>query len=235
MNTDTSINEISPLHYFQKYFQTSKEILLEPTYFFRTHFALFDLNKALCFGLVSLWLSAAVGFIWDSLNQLFIVRFFERWMQDILLQDEAISFLDFGGKNFLAAAGYVLLNPFLSLIGMAFTATVLFTLAKLFIPVHTDVREKISFSTTMRILAFASTGSWFMIVPFFGGLLSFFAIAILTVIGVRESYGVSTRRSAFIVFLPHILFVCFAMLLLFIAIVGVISFASLPWDIMADL
>ena len=176
-----------------------------------------------------------ISFIWDSLNQVFIVRFFEHWIQDILLQEESISFLQFGGKSFIMAAGYVLLNPFSSLFGLALSSFLLFTLAKLFIPMQERAREKIQYSTIMKILAFASTGAWLVIVPFFGGILSFIAISLLTVIGVRECYGSSTRRSAFVVFLPHILLIVFAMMLLFLAVVGFVSMMNLPWDSIAEM
>jgi len=224
--------DLEEASYVRQYFYWCKEILLEPTRFFRVHYRMFDKNEALSFGLISLWLSAFVGFVWSALNQIFIVNFLEQWMQSILFQDEAISFIDFGGKSFLFSAAYVLLNPFLSLLGLFFSALILLSLSKVFLVEKMDALEKINLQTSLKILAFSSTGAWFSLVPVFGGILSYIAVSLLTVIGVREVYKSTTRRAALVVFLPQIflLFMVMFLLLLF----GIVFF-SLPWENLAEI
>lgn len=213
------------LSLFQRYFRLCKSVLLEPTDFFRNKYPKLDVEEALTFGLVTLWLSAFVSFIWDAMNQVFMAHFLESWMQEVLIQDESTSFFDYDGKSFLFSAGSLLLNPFLSLIGLGISAFFLFVLGKVFI---TDRRaEDVNMRSVLKVLAVASTGAWFGVVPFFGGILSYLVVSLLTVIGMRESFHISTRRSAVIVFLPQALLALFIMIaLLFFAVL----IFSIPWD-----
>jgi hypothetical protein len=122
----------------------------------------------------------------------------------------------------LFEAGLLLLSPFF-LVGQAiFSALFTYFFARLLIHDRQTAPEPVTFTATMRIQAVAMLSNWYSIVPIFGGLLAFVTGLILTVTGVRERFGVSTRRAMAVVLSPYLLVAgLFFLLVALLAVVAV--------------
>lgn len=220
----------------RNYFAQLKEVLFEPAHFFRLLAPQHSTAEALTFGLVSIWISAIISFFWSITNSMLLQKLLEFWVED-----SDASFRVMSGQELVWQAGYVIATPFLSLLGLAISALVLLGFSKLFISdepaavmheLQVERESNLTYTQTLKIVGFASAGTWLSIVPIFGPLLSYFAILLLTMIGVRESFRVSTKRAALVVFVPQFIFILF--FLLFAAFI-IFLFALLPWDQIMDL
>lgn len=238
MDTIIPINRASKFteNPVRAYLKAVKELILEPGRFFRYEALQYSLSEALTLGLVSLWLSQLITFFWRMSNKLLFMRLMETWLGGLSLGDEFGTAFSYSQKDFVTEAGFLLLSPFGSLMGLGFSALVLLSFGKLFIsdednPVFKELQlereAKVNFSNCLKILGFASVGSWLRIVPFFGGFLSYFSILLLTLIGVREMFQVSTKRASLVVVLPQLLFFMFLFLLIG---AGILLIFILPWD-----
>ena len=67
---------------------------------------------------------------------------------------------------------------------------------------------------------------WYSLIPVFGSLLAFLARVILAITGVRERFGVSTRRAAAVVLAPYALALFLALVLGTLALVALSQFLS---------
>lgn len=216
------------------YVARCKDIMTEPTAFFRslrTYTA--PLSHVLPFGLVTLWLATLINFVWSLTTNLFFAKVAQQISEDFY-GGEAVTATSMFGKEVVFAAGSVVASPFLGIISLFFSALVLNLLGRWVMP----KRHFFSYSlrNIMLILNYAMVGMWFSVVPIFGGLLSFVAVQVYTIIGFRECFHISTRRASFVVLLPYILSLATLMLLglivsllvfvgLYAAILGVLQAA----------
>lgn len=229
MDTTDNIIRIEPKRRdkgpIRSYFDDAGRLLLEPSRFFRTRFASFSLSEAMCFGLVGIWLSSLISFFWDSMNSVLFRQLVSEWVRKIV--PENTPFLEASRESYVMQAGWVLLAPFWGALKLLFSGLLLFFFGKLLISGKKEGHENVGVQNAMKIAALASVGTWFSVVPLFGDLLSMVAVIILTVIGVREVYGISTRRAAAVVLAPQALF----FLLLFFAVIFIfIALLATPWD-----
>lgn len=195
-----------------EYFEACREVLFEPAHFFRRWFHSTRLSYALAFGLVTLWITSIVAFLWDSLTQVFLLRFVQRWLRSMFFSEDLNAVFTRISENLPTQASLVLLNPFFALVGLVSSACVLFFFAKILIA--EEHGPQVRYSDQLKVLGFAATGSWLALIPVFGGILSYVAMLALTVIGLREAYAVSTKRAALVVLLPQFLFFVFLALML---------------------
>jgi hypothetical protein len=69
------------------------------------------------------------------------------------------------------------------------------------------------FQTTFRVVAYSFSGQLFGIIPLIGGTIGSIYIFILNIIGIREGHGISTGRAVLAIFLPVIVGIGVAILL----------------------
>lgn len=219
-----ALSEKNPIRVF---LDRSGKILFEPSKFFREDLSQMGLNETATFGLVSAWLATLVSFLWETVNALVLAGIFEKWVQRLLSSDESFSLLSSSGESFLWSAGLLLLLPFMLLARIVFTSFAMLIFAKLLISEDTNALDEVNYKNVLRIQAASLSSKWFLVVPFFGGLLSYIAYLIFAVTGIRERFGVSTRRAASVVLAPYLV-VCL-MLLVFI-LLGIYAVSQLPFE-----
>lgn len=216
----------------RKFFGLTGRILMEPSKFFRQDLNLLSWSEAMTFGIVGAWISTLIAFVWETLNSLFLIHFFEKWVQTFFASEEAISLFGEGANGFLWSAGLLLLTPFLLLLRLFFSSLAVYFFAKLLIEPNERALEQPSLPGIIRIFGVSLAGSWFCVVPILGAPISFVARMVLAVTGIRERYGISTRRSMAVVFGPYLFFV--AMLFLFL-LVALLFLSQMPLQELLDL
>ena len=71
--------------------------------------------------------------------------------------------------------------------------------------------NKKGFEATFRVIAYANSTQIFGIIPVLGGLVGGIWTVVVWIIGIRESHGISTGRSALAVFLPILVIIVLAL------------------------
>jgi hypothetical protein len=69
------------------------------------------------------------------------------------------------------------------------------------------------FEATFRVVAYAMSVQVFGIIPLLGGLIGGIWALVVQIIGIRESHGISTGRSALAIFLPVLVIIIFLLVL----------------------
>lgn len=211
----------------RRFFEQTGRILLEPSRFYRENILRFSTSEAIAFGITNAWIASILAFFWSTVNSFFLVQLFELWVQRLLASDEAFSFLAMNGESFLWTAGALVAAPFLLLLRVLGSSFALFLFSRFLISDSEDRGEPVSLGACLRIQGTALTGEWFSIVPFFGGLLAFVATLVLSITGVRERFGTSTRRAAAVVLAPYVILF---LLLAFLALLLLVALTQLPFD-----
>jgi hypothetical protein len=214
------------------FFERTSRVLLDPARFYREDFPRLSVAESLTFGLSSAWIASLLSFFWSTMNSFFLVRVFERWVQRMLATEETFSLVGTSGDSFLWTAGALLLAPFLLLMRTFLSSIMLFVFARLLVSEEQRGPEEVNYNTALKIQAVSLNAHWFSIVPFFGGILALIVGLILTVTGVRERFGASTRRAVAVVFAPYALL--FLAVLLLFCLVALAMF-QLPLHEMFDL
>jgi hypothetical protein len=183
----------------------SARALTQPSRFFRQDLPAMDTPSALAFGIGNAWAASALSFFVQTLNSLLVARLLDRWMQRLVSSEQGFDVWSLSGRGFLYAAGALLLGPFLFLLQAVFFGGWLYLFARLLIEDRPGAPEPVTYQGALRIQASTLVSHWFSIVPVFGGLLAFLAGLVLSVTGVRERFGVSTRRASAVVIAPYLL------------------------------
>jgi hypothetical protein len=229
VNPETgAISEKNPVRIF---FELSGKILFEPSRFFREDLGGMSLSDSATFGLIGAWVATMISFLWETVNSLVLAGIFEKWVQRLLSSDESFALLSASGESFLWSAGILLLVPFLLLLRIAFTSIAMFVFAKLLIADDRGAPDNVTYKNVLRIQGASLSAKWFLVVPFFGGLLSYFAFLIFTVTGIRERFSVSTRRAAAVVLAPYLVLLAMVFMLV---LVGIYAFSQLPFQEMME-
>ncbi len=223
--TTTDIPTKGPI---KSFLEACGQALLEPGKFFRERFSHWTLGQSLSFGVVSFWLASLVAFLWSSVNFIFLSAFFERWMQSVFFEDESFALFHEGPQRFLLRAGMLTLLPVFTVFSALFASLVLYFFARFLTGRGQEDSSHVNYLACIRIFAFALLGTWFLVVPIFGGLLAYLAFVIFAAVATRESFHVSSRRAALIVLMPQ--FMLFFVLSLLFTMMFVLLF-SLPMGI----
>lgn len=238
INSSMELGERGPI---REYFYIVREVLLEPGVFFRKLSVQYSTNQAISFGLLSIWLSSLISFIWGATNKILFMNLLDAWLDGAAVGDDTGSIFSFSRHDFLIDGGLLLASPFFSLLGLYFSALVLLSFAKLFIlddaatdldQLQTHRKSRTTFNESLRILGFASIGTWLSIVPIVGGILSYFVVLLLAMVGVRECFNVSTKRAMLVIFVPQFIFF---MMLVLLAGAAILFIAVIPWDQLSEL
>ena len=178
--------------------------LTAPSRFYRFDYPRFDTSGLLAFGIGNAWAAAALAFFVQTLNTLLLSRLAETWMQKALSSEEGFRVWDISAHGFLWEAALLLLAPFFLAAQALFCTLWIWLFARLLIEERETAPERVTFGAALRIQGTAMLSQWYAIVPLFGGLLAFLAGIVLAVTGVRERFGVSTRRAVAVVILPYL-------------------------------
>lgn len=212
--------------------ELSRRALFEPTRFFRYDLPQLSVSEVLAFGIGNAWAAASIAFFVQTFNTLLTSQLLERWMQKLLASEDGFAIWGLSATSFLYSSGMLLLAPFLYLLKTVLTSAWLYVFARVLIDVRPSAPDPVTYKNILRIQAAALTGHWFSVVPIFGGLLSFVVSFVLTVTGIRERFGVSTRRAFAVAVAPYLMLVFLAAALALVVIVGV---SQLPIDELLDL
>lgn len=216
LTLDTPTNENT----FRNLLGRCQRSLFEPGRFYRHDLPRMSLSEALAFGIGNAWAAAFVAFFVQTFNTLVMGKLLERWMQKMLASEEGFAVWGLSAAQFLYSSGALLLGPFLFLLQAFFSSVMLYMFARLLIEDRPGAPEPVTFRGAFRIEAASLTGHWFSVVPFFGGFLAFVVSTVLVITGVRERFGVSTRRATAVVFAPWLMLMMFAMVLALALLVG---------------
>jgi hypothetical protein len=212
--------------------ELSRRALFEPSRFFRYDLARMSVSETLSFGIGNAWVAGALAFFVQTFNTLITSQLLERWMQRMLASEDGLSLWGLSATSFLYSSGMLLLAPFLLLLRCVLTSVWLFAFAKLLAGDRPDALDPVTYKNVLRIQGAALTGHWFSVVPIFGGILSFVVSTVLTVTGVRERFGVSTRRAFAITVGPWLMLIFLLLLLVAVVLVGA---TQLPFEELLEL
>ena len=225
----TTATDISPV---RSILGLCRRALFEPTRFFRYDLSSMSVSEALAFGIGNAWAASVLAFFVQTFNTLLTSQLLERWMQKMLSSEEGFDVWGLSATSFLYTSGALLLAPFLFLLRSVLTTVWLYGVSRVLVEEGRGQIEPVTFNNCLRIEAASLTGHWFSVVPIFGGLLSLIVTFVLTVTGVRERFGVSTRRAFAIVIAPY--FVLLGLVLL-LGVVLIFGATQLPLDELLDL
>lgn len=202
------------------YLNYCRRILLEPGAFFREEFHRLQLSTALTLGIFSAWGSAALVFFSSSLTSIALEKLFAGWLDEMIEAASMFSEPSEAARAFLLQASFVLIYPFLLLWYLAATASVIFLFSRIFI----QDQSQVSYKNCLKILALALGSTWLLAIPIFGEVLAYIAFTLLVIIGIRETFWVTTQRATLVVLAPQVFGLAFVM-----AMFGVLAIAAIAW------
>jgi hypothetical protein len=207
--------------------------LTAPSRFFRFDYPRSTTAGMLTFGIANAWAAAVFAFFLTTVNSLLVSSLLDNWAQRLVSSEDSFVVWDISAHAFLWQAGLLLLTPFFLLAQVVFCAVWTYLFARLLIDDHPGAPEPVTYAAALRIQAAALVGDWYSFVPLFGGFLAFIVGLSLTVTGVRERFGVSTRRAVAVVVLPYFVM---AALLVVVLMLGILMIAQLPFqDLIGEL
>lgn len=184
------------------YIQYCTEVFFTPRSFFQQHFRDLSLSKVLSFGVLTVWLSSIVLFVYDSA----LLLFFSKYFGSTYIMSSILNFGPTGkSEAFIQEVSLLLLNPYFTLLYLLLLSFGIFASAKIFAPYN--ARDKINFKSCLKIFSVAAMGAWFAIIPIMGVLLNYVVGFLLLTTGIKEVFGVSTIRSLVIVLAPQIILI----------------------------
>ncbi len=193
----------SPL---QKYWALLKEILLNPSHFFRKMSVQGGWSNPLAFALFTHWLGAGLGYLLNSL--------FFRSSGGFLKKALFIDFLK-TDSSFLAGKwdwdlGLFLLDPFLSACSIFYTSLWIFVASRFFIS------KQVSFESSLRIVCYSIAPAIFAALPGVGPVIFLLWSPLLVILAIKEVHTVSISRAILIGVFPSL--ILFAIIILGVSV-----------------
>lgn len=236
MNTDQpaipeSVLERDAKNPVSEYFSTLWTILTHPTHFFRELNPGMGVVSPILFAVLTHWMGSGFSYLW----KVGFGKFVEGRLSDFMIAFEKLSSLDEDvplgtlqqmKDHFLTwvwGVGSVLIDPFLSVISILVTSFFIWIGARILGDIRrSDASERYSFESAVTIVSFSYAPSILQGLPLVGGLVSSLFIFIVTYIGAREVYRVSSMRGLLISIFPKLL-----VFLFFAAMFATFAFAFL--------
>lgn len=193
------------------YFATIRRILTQPRAFFTSMPLASPIGGPLAFALITHWIAAGLDF--------FVTRGLGLGMGSL---SDAIMRLDLGDDidtparseilarmktqlaDWLSSSAMVITAPFWTLLWLLSAAVWIWVASRL-LSKQPAGTPRATYGSAVRLLCFATTPVLFSFVPGVGGLIVTVYTIVLTVIGAREIYQVSTERAVVIALFPRIL------------------------------
>ncbi len=203
---------------FSRFWQSVREIVFTPTQFFSTNASMLasrdSLSTALAFAVIIQWLASFFNFLWRTIVGTALesrMDDFFRIAGDVMQNSpgtaESLSQLRSRTIEFMFGAGAIVLTPFTTLLKLFVSALLVHAAVRFFMKDSPDRPH--SYSTTLKILAYA-TGPWILcVIPGVGILLAYVLGFGAAVIGIREVYRTTTGRAVLAVLFPELLLMAF--------------------------
>ncbi|MGZ3696662.1 MAG: YIP1 family protein [Bdellovibrionota bacterium] len=200
----------------RNYFRDLSQILTQPTRFFRRMPTSGGVGGPLAFALVTHWIGSAFGYLW----RLLVGGALAGWLSGFFRIAGDVADVDDPGRGsqllemrnrivqWLWGAGPVIADPFLTLASILFTSFLVFVGAKLLVHAGRDGSPReITFESALRIVCFGMSPAILAALPLFGSVVSSICVLVVTVIGAREVYRISTGRAVIVGLFPKVLFI----------------------------
>lgn len=185
------------LGFFGSLFETWKESVFNPTKFYRRMPIKGGIGNPLLYGLIL----AFIGFIFQMMYEQLFAQLFDpsRWYHYFDDMFES----DFDAFRYQLESIYTLV----AIIIFPFIVTAwLFVWSGITHLVLTIFGwRKEEYEASFRLIAYSEGPSFFLVVPFIGGLISIIWQLVLVIIGVKEVHRTTTGQALIVVFLPTIL------------------------------
>jgi hypothetical protein len=201
---------------FRAYFSTLWSILTHPTSFFRSMPLSGGVGGPLAFALITHWLGAALSFLWAAA----IGGAISTYTDGLFSIFGEVADIDHPGRaaalaqardrvvHWMWGAGSIVLDPFLTLLSIAFTAFFVWIGARIFVdPKPEQGLKEVSYESALRVVCFGMTPSILAGLPLLGGVVASLIAIVVTVIGAREAYRTTTGTAILVALFPKILWV----------------------------
>jgi hypothetical protein len=209
----------APASLLKNYVNDVKTILLQPSQFFKNVPLKGGMSGPLTFALVTHWIGSAFSYLWALLAggaiQNLVGRYVHFTSQSSLSGDidspARVSHL-FEAQQKIAqvfwhwfwGTGSIILDPFMTLFSIFFTAFFVYVGARLF--VNSLRQNEVTFESAVRLIAYGLTPAIIAVFPFLGAFVAAIYILVVTIIGAREMYQTSNSRALLIALFPKLLF-----------------------------
>lgn len=208
--------------WISRYLTTLRSVLTKPVDFFRSMPIEGGLGGPLAFALITHWIGSALSFMTGGALSSRMDRYVSgfRWVFqgisgdqiDRLSRSSNYQALQERLSNWMFSAGRVIVDPFLTLAFLLFTAAFVYLGARIFV---TPSREgelsggprAITFESAARVVAYASAPAILDAIPYAGGALASLLTLVFMVIGARETYRIGTGRAILVGLFPRLFFV----------------------------
>lgn len=199
----------------RRYFSDVWEITTRPTQYFRRMPVTGGLSGPLAFALVTHWLSAAFEYLWHLLVSGMVGSQMDpvwKWVSDGYDVDSpgrGAMLMEMKDRliHWTYGAGSVIVDPFLTLLSILFTAFFVFIGAKLLVtPLKNGAPRVITFESALRIVSYGLTPSILAFIPILGTFVAWLLVPIVTIIAAKEVYRIGSGRATVVALFPKLLF-----------------------------
>ncbi len=226
------MNSIQPeLPFLENYLLTFKKIIFNPILFFKTLPKEGSCTHPLAFALITHWIGAALSFLmrnfWGSfmkINLSEILKFSQKTfdLDDIDQVGHQALVQNFQDKleRWIWGMGSVLLDPFMTLVGIFFMSLLVYFGARILIPEHTR------FESALKIVCYSIVPAVFAFLPGASILIFLVWIPVLVILGTREVYQITTNRAILISLFPNLLLLGIIFLVMIVLALGFMKLAT---------
>jgi hypothetical protein len=206
----------APTDLVKNYFASLKTILLQPSKFFRNMPLEGGLSGPLTFALVTHWIGAAFTYLWALIVGGSLEKIAGKYVHfsssstDIDAPAKVSQWFATQQKvahlfwHWFWGTGSIILDPFVTLFSIFFTAFFVYIGARLF--VNSSRQGEVTFESAVRLIAFGMTPAIIAVFPFLGPFAAGLYILVVTIIGAREAYKISSSRALIVALFPKLLF-----------------------------
>jgi len=190
----------------RNYFKDLWQILTQPALFFRHMPIHGGMSRPLVFALVTHWLGAAIGFLWDLL---FGGSFYQILHKAYKMSQQSSDFdAPHSFSEWFLGTGQIVADPFFTLFKIGVASLFVFVAARILVSPSTDGHPKeINFESAVKIICFGMTPSIFSVIPLIGGVLSTLGMLVISSIGAKEVYKIDPGKAIVIALFPKLIFV----------------------------
>jgi hypothetical protein len=203
-------------HPFRVYFGTLWQLLTHPTRFFEKMPISGGASGPLAFALITHWLGSALSFLWAAA----LSGAISSYSSGIFKIFGDVADIDHPGRSAMIAqardrlvhwiwgAGSILVDPFVTLVSIAFTSFFVWMGARLFVnPKPEEGLPSVTYESALRIVCFGMTPSILAVIPIFGPVISGLCVILVTIIGARVVYRIDTGRAILVALFPKLLWI----------------------------
>ncbi len=204
----------SGLRPIRQYFIDLFEISVHPVRFFRRMPLEGGVSGPLAFALVTHWLASALEYLWHSL----IGGAAMEYLNEMIKVAGNVADVDNPGQSarlfqlrdqllhWVWGTGSVIADPFFTLASILFTTLFVYAGARLLVTPDEDGHPHvITYESSLRIVCYGLSPSILAGIPLIGGFVASLCVSIVTIIGAREVYRITTGRAIVVALFPRIL------------------------------